>query len=125
MHGYLFKTLRNRAVYFGRQLWVTLELHNSYGYCTLSLKRKLAGKHFVKHNTYRINISLFVGLFSPCLLGADVMNRAYSLIGYGALVATCKTGDTEVGNLNCTVRQNHDILRLNVTVNDTLIVSVL
>ena len=125
MHGYLLKPQRNRAVYLGGQLRIALQLHYSNRNGTFRLEGQLTRKHFVKHNAYRINIGLFVCALSPCLLGADVMNRTDSLIGYGTLLAPCKAGNAEIGHLNSAVGQHHYVLRLYVSVHNALIVRVL
>ena len=102
-----------------------MKLHNGNRNRRFGLEGHLTCNHFVKHYANRINIGFFVGLFSSCLLGAYIVNRADCLIGNSSLVTAGKTGNTEIGNLNCSVRQNHNILGLNIAVNNTLIVSVL
>ena len=53
------------------------------------------------------------------------MHRTDSLIRDGALLAPRETGNSEICNLYSTVRQNHNILRFNIAVHYTFIVSVL
>ena len=125
VHCYLLKTQRYRTVYLGRELRLALQLHNSNRNRVFRLERQLARKHFVKNNANRINIGFFIGALASCLFGAYIMNRAYRLICNGALLASCKAGYAEIGNLYGAVRQNHNILRLNVPVNNALIVRVL
>ena len=45
------------------------------------------------------------------------MNRTYCLIGNGLSFFTCKSCNSEVHDLYCSVREKHDILRLDVTMN--------
>ena len=53
------------------------------------------------------------------------MNRADSLLGHCLGVVIGKARDTEVGHLDCAVLQKHNVMRLDITVNYALVVSVL
>ena len=53
------------------------------------------------------------------------MHRADGLIGHRLVLAAGKAGDAEVHHLDGAVRQQHDVLRLDVPVHDALLMGVL
>ena len=53
------------------------------------------------------------------------MNRADCLVGHSARSLVGEARDTEVGNFDCAVLQQHNILRLDVAVDNSALMSVL
>ena len=121
----LLKAERNIGVDFPRALCFLLELHNRNGNGAVRLERKLTGQHFIHHNADGINIRLIVGDFTARLFGADVMDRTDGAFSHGSCVAARKPRNAEVADFNRAVLQKHDILRLNVAVDNAFIVRVL
>ena len=84
--NYLFKSLRYRRHYITRHHKVILHMLESDSNRVFTVKRLMSRKHLVKHCAYRIDIRSFIGDIASCLLGRDIMNRAYSLIRKGLSV---------------------------------------
>ena len=102
-----------------------MHMHNSDSYGIIAVERLSSGQHFIHHGSDGINIAFSVCNASTCLFGTDIMNASYSLIGSGFTVFSCKFCNSEIHYLDSAVGEHHNILRFYITVNDTLIVSVL
>ena len=100
-------------------------MHNSHSNGSIRIKGLHTCEHLVHHNAYGVDITLFVGDISPCLLGADVVNAAYCLVGDGLSLFTGKPCDAEIHDLYGAVGEKHDVLGLDVSVNYSPVVSVL
>ena len=59
------------------------------------------------------------------LLGRDVVHRADRLVGHGLGLGLREARDAEVHHLDAAVLQQHDVLRLDVAVDDAALVRVL
>ena len=121
----LLKAERDIGIYLTRTFSLLLKLHYRYGNSTVRLERKLTRKHFIHNHTYGINIGLVVGYFASRLLGTDIVNRADGIFGHSACIAATETRYAEIGDFNGAVLQEHNILRLYVSVYNTLIMRVL
>ena len=66
-----------------------------------------------------------VGYIAARLFRADIMHRADRFISDRFGIAAGKAGDTKVGDLDGAVGQQHDIVRLDIPVDDPLIVCML
>ena len=100
-------------------------MHNGDSHRIITVERLLAGKHLVHHCAYRVYVALLIGNCAACLLRADVVNAADRLIRSRFSLFTSKLGNAEIHYLDSSVVEHHNILRLYVSVNYTLSVSVL
>ncbi len=102
---------------------------------TLAVERDLSGQEFIKEDAQRVDVgaSVDVGLVELGLLRAHVFDRAHDLakLGkhrfFGQMLADC-FGDPEIddfGDGTVVVVGHEDIGRLQVTVDDALLVRVL
>ena len=87
----------------------------------LSVKRNMTGNHLIERNSERIDVRTFIRISSAHLFRRTVMNRSHRV---GAdRIGGSSSRDTEIRHLDFAVSRNNDILRLNVSVNDPLIMS--
>ena len=127
MHGFendLLKTDRDLRIEFTRQNRLIGHLHHGYSHRTVGDKRQAAGHHFVKHNAGGIDIGSGIDRCAAGLLGTDVIDRADGLIGHGNCLGFGVLGDAEIGHLDGAVGQKHNILRLDIAVNDLFLMCV-
>ena len=66
-----------------------------------------------------------IGYIAAGLLGAYVVYRADNLTRDGFGFKAGKACNTEVHHFDCAVHKQHNVMGLNITVNNTLIVCVL
>ena len=96
---------------------------NGNGNRSLTVKGYTSGKHLKESNTKGIDITLLIRITASCLLGRCIMHRSHYIGSNG--IAAYSLGNTKIGNLNLTVLGNHNILRLNISVNNMIVVSAL
>ena len=125
MHDDFFQTGRNIRVNISWPNWNIFDMHHGNGNRIIGIKRFLSGQHLIKHDTNGINIALFIRHVPSCLLRTDVVYRSDCLIGCSHAFFPCKLGDSEVHDFNRSVCQQHDILRLDVPMNDSTVMGVL
>ena len=76
--------------------------------------------HFVHDHAEGIQIGAGIDRLCGCLLGRDIVHRAHRLIGHGHVFRIGQTRDTEVCHLDLPVPKQHNVLRLDVAVDDAL-----
>ena len=108
-----------------RQGRLALNLFDGHRNQRVRLKGQLAGEHLKHHDAQRIDVAAGIGEGAAGLLGADVVHRADSLVGDGLGGAAGKAGDAKIGDLDRPVGEQHDILGLDVPVDDSLVVRML
>ena len=102
-----------------------MHMHNCDSNGVIAVERLSSGEHLIHHSAYRVNIALGVCDVSACLFGADVMYASDGLVGSSLALLTGELGDAEVHDLDSAVSEHHDVLRLDVPVDDALVMSVL
>ena len=127
-HGFhhdVFNGGRDVGNYLRRRNGLLLNLHECDGNGAVCVKREFARQHFIKNDARRIDVAAFVGGSALCLFGADVMNRAYRLVGNGYRAVILNMRDTEIHDFDglVAIHQN-DVLRFYVTVNNAAFVGV-
>ena len=125
VHRNLFEALRNGRVNARGRCGLCLHLHDGDGDRVIRNERQLTREHFIQHDTHGINIGLIVNITAARLLRRDIVHRADGLVGHGLRFCLREACDTEIRHLNGAVFQQHDVLRLDVSVNDALFVGVL
>ena len=90
----------------------------------VSLEGKPARQHLIKHNASGVDIGTGIDMAAPGLLWGDIMHGANGLLGHGNL-GSGGTGDAEVRHLNAAVPEHHDVLGLDVPVDDAPAMGVL
>ncbi len=92
----------------------------------LAEERNASGETFVEHEAERVQVGAAVELLAAHLLGRQVLRRAHHdvvarEIGIGRLQPL---GDAEVGQQHAPVRGDHDVARLDVTMDETGLVGM-
>ena len=122
---YLLKAVRDIGVDSSGALGDIVHMHNCDSNGVIAVEGLSSREHLIHHSSHGVDIALCVGNIAACLLGADIVNASDGLIGSGLAFLTGELGDTEVHDLDSAVSEHHDVLGLDIAVNDALIVSVL
>ena len=89
----------------------------------LSFKGQPSGEHLIKHHAGGIDVAAGVRPVAPCLLRRNIVDGAKGFLCQG-LGGIRQTGDAEIGHLHAAVPQDHDVLGLDVPVDDATAVGV-
>ena len=100
-------------------------MHKSHRNGTFVVKGQFTAGHLIHESTKRIQIASCVNLLALSLLGADIGHCSDSLVGNGKGITAVDLGNTEVRDLDKSVAQKHDVLGLDVTVNDPVLMGML
>ena len=125
VHGDLLEALGDRGVQLAREHRLRLDLFERHGNGRVRFKRDTSRQHFIKHHADRIKVCARVDRVAGRLFGRDIMHRADRLIGNRVRLAAGKAGNSKIRDFDRPVRQQHDVLRLDIAVHDPLIVRVL
>ncbi len=89
-----------------------------------SSKAMVAGEHFVEHGAEAVDVGAGIAAFALDLLGRHVMGRAG---GESTKVSRrpSHAGDAEIHNADGAVVADHDVLRLEIAMDDIVVVHVL
>ena len=124
-HGDLLQPLGDGGVHLPRHSGLGLQLHQGHGHGVVRGEGQLPGEHLVEHDAHGVDVRLVGDVVSPGLFRGDVVHRADGLVGHGLGLALQEPGDAEIGHLDGPVPQQHDVLGLDVPVDDALLVGVL
>src|SRR5580765_8612838 len=91
----------------------------------LSGKRLLSGNHFIEQNTQRENVAAAIYDFSFYLLRRHVTRCAHYVSGLLHRTELQNLGGSEVGYLHRVVGSQHQVCRLDISMNDISFVSEL
>ena len=108
-----------------RQRNLCLHMHHGNAHGVIRIKRLLSGHHLIEHDADGIQIAFCIRCAASRLLRADIVNGSDRLIRTGFPVLARKLGNAEVHHLDCAVTQHHNILRLDISVDNALTVCVL
>ncbi len=125
LEDYLLHTVRDIRIDSSWALRDIVHMHNSDSNRVIAVERLLSAEHLIHHSADRVDIALSVCNVASCLLRADIVNASDSLIGSSSSLFTGELCDAEVHDLDSAVAEHHYILRLYITVNYALIMSVL
>ena len=124
LFGDLAQTFRHIGRHLGQRLRLFRDLHDGDGHRAAAVKGQMAGKHLVHHNAHRVDVGTPVGVVALGLLGADIVDRTDRLVADGLALRAGEAGDAEVHHLDGTVRLQHNVLGLDIPVDDALGVGV-
>ena len=124
-HGDLLQAPGDGGVQLPGHDGLSLQLHQRHRDGVVRHKGQLAGEHLVEHDAHRVDVRLIGDIVAAGLLGGDVVHRANGLVGHGLGLALEEAGNAEVGHLDGAVLQEHDVLGLDVPVDDALLVGAL
>ena len=124
MQRNLLKAQRNAGIQLPRRNRRCINMLDGNGNRGFAVIGRLPGKHFVHHNTQRVKIGPCVHLCSLGLLRRDIMYRSQGLSGEGILcgIQPC---NAKVGHLHTAILQDHNVVGLDIPVNDSPTVCML
>ena len=97
-------------------------MRNKHGYRRLAYERKPARHHFIHHDAKRIKVTSRVYFESARLLGAYVINGTYRLVYHRERFRFRNLRYAEIRHLDIAALCKHDILRLDIAMDDALAV---
>ncbi len=97
---------------------------NSNTHWRITFKRWMTSQHLKQDNTDRINIRRFVCCFSFRLLRRQVVNRSHHMIRLCHRRFTQSAGNSEISDLDFLVVGQQYILRLDISMNDHMVMGI-
>ena len=101
-----------------------VDVLNGHRHGGVPLEGQAAGNHLIEHHAGGVQVGPGVDVAAPGLLRRDVVHRPQGLLGEGAVAPGGHPGDAEVGHLHAAVPQDHDVVGLDVPVDDPPAVGV-
>ena len=117
LHADQLQRLRDIGIDLTGGQWDGAQVLDGHGHGGLPLEGQTSGKHLIEHHAGGVDIAAGVGAVTSGLLRGDVVDGAQRLLRQG-LAGAGQTGDAEVRHLDAAVPQDHDVLRLDVPVDD-------
>ena len=118
------KLLGDVAVPLLRRLGAAGDVHERDLLRGVRVIRQVAREHLIEHDAEGIQVAARVGIEALGLLGRDIVHGADGLPA-ALLVNVLERGDAEVSDLDHVIVRDHDVLRLDVPVDDAVGVRVL
>ena len=126
-HG-AFGDLHQAVGHGGGQLLQALglvgDLLDGHLHHIVGVKRQMPRKHLVHHDAHRIDVAGEIGLVALGLFRADIMDAAHRLAAGKLVLGAGDAGNAEVHHPQLAVVQQHDVLGLDVPVDDPVAVGV-
>ena len=94
-----------------------------HGHGVVPFEGQPSREHFIQHHAGGIDVRPCVDPVPACLLRRDIVHRAESLLRQ-RLPCVGKTGDAKISHLHAAVPQHHNVLGLDVPVDDPPAVGV-
>ena len=91
----------------------------------VGVKRKRMREHLVHDNAERIQIASCISLQTARLLGSDIMHRSHCGLRPLGAVSVFKRSDAEICDFDDAVFVDHDVLRLDIAMDNAVIMCVL
>ena len=124
LHDDLLQPSGNIGVQGGGQRRAAVDMLDGHRHGGFPVVGRAAGHHFVHDNGQRIDIGTVVGMAALGLLRRDVMDASQCFLRQGVALAH-DPGNAEVHHLDGAVFQHHDVMGLDVPVDDPPTVGVL
>ena len=97
---------------------------DGYRHRRIPLVRKTPCQHFIEYHAGGIDIGPGVYPASPRLLWRDIVDRPQRLLSHGILSGGHEPGDPKISHLHTAVLEDHDIVRLDIPMDDPPAVGV-
>ena len=123
LHADQLQLLRNLRIDLPRSQGNGTQVLDGHGHGGVPLKGQPSRQHLIQHHAGGVDVAAGIGPVAPGLLRRDIVDRAQCLLGQ-SLGGVFKARDAEVGHLHAAVPQNHDILWLDVPVDNAPAVGV-
>ena len=125
MQGDLLQSHRHIGVEAPQRLGVLLHLLQRHADGRLGIEGQLSAQHLKEDDAHRVDIGPLVHGAAQGLLRADVVHRADGVPVDGTALAHGKAGNAEVHHLDLALFGHHDILRLDIPVDDAVFMGAL
>ena len=96
---------------------------DGHGHGAVALEGQAAGEHLIQHHTGGVDVGAGVDTVAPRLLRGNIVHGAQRLLGQ-RLPGVGQTRNAEIGHLHAAVPQHHDVLGLDIPVDDAPAVGV-
>ena len=96
---------------------------DGHGHSAVALEGQTARQHFIQHHAGAVDITAGVQSVALGLFGRNIVDAAQRFLRQ-RLMGVCQTGDAEVSHLDAAVPQYHDVLGLDIPVDDPPAVGV-
>ena len=123
LHTDQFQLFRDVGIDLPRRQRNGAEMLDGHGHGGLALKGQPPRQHFIEYHAGGIDVAAGVRPVAPRLLRRNVVDRPQSLLRQ-RLGRIRKTRNAKISHLHAAVPQNHDILGLDVPVDDAAAVGV-
>ena len=124
MHRDLLQPDRDRRIELTRRNGLRVDVLDGDGDRRIAVKGRPSGQHLIHHNTERIKIRPCIHMRALGLLRRNVVYRAERLARKRAL-SRRHLRNAEVCDLDAAILEHHDVVRLDVTVDNAAAVRVL
>ncbi len=122
LHADLFQRFRNLRVDLPGAQGHRTEMLDGHTHRVRTFKGQPAGEHLIKYHAGGVDIAAVVGVVSLGLLRRNVVYGADCLVGRVGAVG--EKGDAEIRHLHRAVPEDHNVLRLDIPVNNPPAVSM-
>ena len=125
MQGDLLQAHRHAGVQAAQRLGVLLHLLQRHTDGGFPVKGQPPAQHLKQDHAHRIDIGALVHGAAQRLFGADIMHRTDGVAVDGMALAHGKPRDAEIHHLDLALFGHHDVLRLDVPVDDAVLMGAL
>ena len=123
LHNDLLQTTGDVGVDGAGQSRAAVDVFNGNRHGRIAVIGRSSGHHFIHHNAQGVDVGTGIHSAALCLFGRDVVDRAQGFFCKGISLGH-HPGDTEISYLYRAVFQHHNVVGLNVPVDDAPAVGV-
>ena len=124
LHGDLLQANGNVRHDLAGRHGLGADVLDGHGDGGVPVEGQAAGQHLIEDDTGGVNVGAGVDVAASGLLRGDIVDGAQGLLGHGVLGSRHDAGDAEVSYFDAAVPQDHDVLGLDVPVDDPPAVGV-
>ena len=124
VHGDLLQTLGDLGIQDPGRDGLGVDVLDGHRDGRLAVVGRVAGEHLIHDHAQRVEVGAEVDPVALGLLGRDIVHRAQGFPGESGL-GRGHPGNAEVGHLDAAVLENHDVVGLDVPVDDPAAVGML
>ncbi len=123
LHADQLQRLGDAGVDIPRRQRHGAEVLDGHGHGAVALEGQAACEHLIQHHTGGVDVGAGVDTVAPRLLRGNIVHGAQRLLGQ-RLPGVGQTRNAEIGHLHAAVPQHHDVLGLDIPVDDAPAVGV-
>ena len=123
LHTDQFQRLGNIFIDITRCQRHSTQVLDRHRNCTVTFKRQTSRQHLIQHHTGGIDVGSGIHTVAARLFGGNIMHAAQRFLRQ-RISGIGKAGNTEIGNFYTAIPQDHNVLRLDVAVNNATAMGV-